>query len=71
MFDDLTKSELYAILAGVFTASLIISNIIAGKPLNFFLLLFPAGLLFFHLFTSLMMFWLNVMVIRRQEGLFF
>ena len=31
MFENMTKTELYAILTGVFTASLIVSNIIAGK----------------------------------------
>lgn len=47
MFDDLTKSELYAILAGVFTASLIISNIIAGKTFEFFSFTLPCGVIIF------------------------
>ncbi|MBQ2612963.1 MAG: queuosine precursor transporter [Methanobrevibacter sp.] len=47
MFDDLTKSELYAILAGVFTASLIISNIIAGKTFEFFYFTLPCGVIIF------------------------
>ncbi len=49
MFDDLTKSELYAILAGVFTASLIISNIIAGKTFEFFSFTLPCGIIIFPL----------------------
>ena len=49
MFDDLTKSELYAILAGVFTASLIISNIIAGKTFEFFSFTLPCGVIIFPL----------------------
>lgn len=47
MFDDLTKSELYAILGGVFTASLIISNIIAGKTFEFFYFTLPCGVIIF------------------------
>ena len=47
MFDDLTKSELYAILAGVFTASLIISNIIAGKTFEFVYFTLPCGVIIF------------------------
>ncbi|WP_405307882.1 hypothetical protein [Methanobrevibacter sp.] len=31
MFEDMTKTELDAILTGIFTASLIVSNIIAAK----------------------------------------
>lgn len=49
MFDDLTKSGLYAILAGVFTASLIISNIIAGKTFEFFSFTLPCGVIIFPL----------------------
>ena len=47
MFEDLTKTELYAILAGVFTASLIISNIIAGKTFEFFYFTLPCGVIIF------------------------
>ena len=47
MFEDLTKSELYALLAGVFTASLIISNIIAGKTFEFFNFTLPCGVIIF------------------------
>ena len=52
MFDDLTKSELYAILAGVFTASLIISNIIAGKTFEFFYFTLPCGVIIFPIIYS-------------------
>lgn len=34
---DLTKTDLYAILVGIFCAGLIISNIIASKTFEFFL----------------------------------
>ena len=42
-----TKTELYAYLAGVFTAALIISNIIAGKTFDFFSFTLPCGVIIF------------------------
>ena len=42
-----TKTELYAYLAGIFTASLIISNIIAGKTFDFFSVILPCGVIIF------------------------
>lgn len=47
MFENMTKTELYAILTGVFTASLIVSNIIAGKTFDFFSLTLPCGVIIF------------------------
>lgn len=47
MFENLTKTELYAILTGVFTACLIISNIIAGKTFDFFSFVLPCGVIIF------------------------
>ncbi|MDO5823581.1 queuosine precursor transporter [Methanobrevibacter sp.] len=47
MFEDLTKTELYAILAGVFTACLIVSNIIAGKTFDFFSFTLPCAVIIF------------------------
>ena len=47
MFEDMTKTELYAILTGIFTASLIVSNIIAGKPFDFFSFTLPCGVVIF------------------------
>lgn len=47
MFENLTKTELYAILTGVFTASLIVSNIIAGKTFDFFSFTLPCGVIIF------------------------
>ncbi len=47
MFENLTKTELYAMLAGVFTACLIISNIIAGKTFDFFSFTLPCGVVIF------------------------
>lgn len=47
MFENLTKTELYAILSGVFTASLIVSNIIAGKTFDFFSFTLPCGVIIF------------------------
>lgn len=44
---NLTKTELYALLTGVFTASLIVSNIIAGKTFDFFSLTLPCGVIIF------------------------
>lgn len=49
MFENLTKTELYAILTGVFTASLIVSNIIAGKTFDFFTFTLPCGVIIFPL----------------------
>jgi len=47
MFENLTKTELYAMLTGVFTASLIVSNIIAGKTFDFFSFVLPCGVIIF------------------------
>lgn len=47
MFENLTKTELYAILTGVFTACLIVSNIIAGKTFDFFSFVLPCGVIIF------------------------
>lgn len=47
MFENLTKTELYAILTGVFTACLIVSNIIAGKTFDFFSFTLPCGVIIF------------------------
>ena len=47
MFEDMTKSELYAIIAGVFTACLLISNIIAGKTFSFSSFTLPCGVIIF------------------------
>ena len=49
MFENLTKTELYAILTGFFTACLIISNIIAGKTFVFFSFTLPCGVIIFPL----------------------
>lgn len=47
MFENLTKTELYALLTGVFTACLIVSNIIAGKTFDFFSFTLPCGVVIF------------------------
>ncbi len=47
MFKNLTKRELYAVLTGIFTACLIISNIIAGKTFDFFSFVLPCGVMIF------------------------
>lgn len=47
MFENLTKTELYAMLTGVFTACLIVSNIIAGKTFDFFSFILPCGVVIF------------------------
>lgn len=47
MFENMTKTELYAILSGVFTACLIVSNIIAGKTFDFFSFVLPCGVIIF------------------------
>lgn len=47
MFENLTKTELYAMLTGIFTASLIVSNIIAGKTFDFFSFTLPCGVIIF------------------------
>ena len=49
MFENLTKTELYAIITGVFTACLIISNIIAGKTFAFFSFTLPSAVIIFPL----------------------
>ncbi len=49
MFDNLTKTELYAFLTGIFTACLIVSNIIAGKTFDFFSFTLPCGVVIFPL----------------------
>ena len=43
----MTKTELYATLTGIFTACLIVSNIIAGKTFNFFSFVLPCGVIIF------------------------
>lgn len=47
MFENFSKTELYAMLCGVFTACLIISNIIAGKTFDFFSFTLPCGVVIF------------------------
>ena len=47
MFENLTKNEVYATLTGIFTAGLIISNIIAGKTFDFFSFTLPCGVIIF------------------------
>lgn len=47
MFENMTRTELYAILTGVFTACLIVSNIIAGKTFEFFSFTLPCGVVIF------------------------
>jgi len=47
MFEDMIKTELDAILTGIFTASLIVSNIIAGKTFDFFSFTLPCGVVIF------------------------
>lgn len=47
MFENMTKMELYAMLVGIFTASLIISNVIAGKTFDFFSFTLPCGVVIF------------------------
>lgn len=46
---DLTKTDLYAILVGIFCAGLIISNIIASKTFEFFWITLPCGVIIFSL----------------------
>lgn len=46
---DLTKTDLYAILVGIFCAGLIISNIIANKTFEFFWITLPCGVIIFPL----------------------
>lgn len=46
---DLTKTDLYAILVGMFCAGLIISNIIASKTFEFFWITLPCGVIIFPL----------------------
>lgn len=47
MFENLTKTGIYAMLTGIFTASLIISNIIASKTFDFFLFTLPSSVIIF------------------------
>ena len=47
MFENSTKTSLYATLTGVFTAALIISNVIAGKTFDFFSITLPCGVIIF------------------------
>ena len=47
MFENMTKTELYAMLSGIFTACLIVSNIIAGKTFDFFSVSLPCGVVIF------------------------
>lgn len=46
---DLKKTDLYAILVGIFCASLIVSNIIASKTFEFFWITLPCGVIIFPL----------------------
>lgn len=46
---DLTKTDLYAILVGIFCAGLIISNIITSKTFEFFWITLPCGVIIFPL----------------------
>ena len=45
----MTKTDLYAILVGIFCAGLIISNIIASKTFEFFWITLPCGVIIFPL----------------------
>ena len=47
MFENLTKTELYTILTGVFTACLIISNTVASKTFVLFSFTLPSAVLIF------------------------
>lgn len=47
MFENLTKTDLYGIITGVFTASLIVSNIIAGKPFDCYYFTLPSAVIIF------------------------
>lgn len=47
MFNNLTKRELYSILTGVFTASLVISNVISSKTFEFYIFIFPCAIIIF------------------------
>ena len=47
MFENLTKTELYATLTGVFTACLIVYNILAGKTFDFFSFTLPCAEIIF------------------------
>lgn len=47
MFENLTKNDLYSLLTGVFTACLIVSNIIAGKPVDCFYFTLPSAVIIF------------------------
>lgn len=47
MFENLTKTDLYATLTGVFTACLIVSNIISGKTFDFFSFTLPCAVVIF------------------------
>ena len=50
MFENLTKTEAYATIVGVYTACLIISNIIASKTFDFFsITTLPCSLIIFPL----------------------
>ncbi len=47
MFENLTKTELYSILTGIFTASLIISNVIATKIFKISIFILPCAIIIF------------------------
>lgn len=47
MFDNFTKIDLYSMLAGIFTASLIISNTTASKTFEFFIFILPCSIIIF------------------------
>lgn len=47
MFENMTRTQLYAMLTGVFTACLIVSNTIAGKTFDFFSFTLPCAVIIF------------------------
>lgn len=47
MFENLTKRDLYATLTGVFTACIIVSNTIAGKPVDCYYFTLPSAVIIF------------------------
>ena len=65
---DLKKTDLYAILVGIFCASLIVSNIIASKTFELYWVSLPCAVIIFPIL--LMMYLQSVTVIRKPEWLF-
>lgn len=49
MFENLTKTDLFAYLTGIFTASIIVSNTIAGRTFDFFSFALPSAVMIFPL----------------------